>query len=163
MNIIRTTIYLVCSLIGVNATAQMANDTATQQAILQALPAGVSPENATADEIAQAAIIVAFGEGGKMDGPNLSQAEMEANLTQVMVSLGELTRASTFKNAPRFGDDNPPGRFYTKVLNLASSNLDVSSDTYYSTTVQYIIGLTAAMREGQNFLNGAKANAITRK
>jgi hypothetical protein len=80
----------------------------------------------------------------------------------VMVSLGELTRAGTFKSAPRFGDKNPPGRFYTKVLNVASSNLDVASRTYYGTTVQYIIGLTAALRDGQNFLNGAKSNAITR-
>jgi DNA polymerase/3'-5' exonuclease PolX len=91
------------------------------------------------------------------------EGNLEANLTQVMVALGELTRAGKFQNAPRFGDSYPPGRFYTKVLNMASSNPDVSSSTYHALTVQDIMRLTAAMREGMNFLNGAKSNAITRK
>jgi hypothetical protein len=144
------------------AMAQKANDTATQNAILQALPAGVTAEKATADQIAQAAIEVAFNMGKGGEG-NLPQKQQEANLTQVMLSLEELTRAGKFPGAPRFGEKNPPGRFYTRVLNIASSNLDVASDTYYGTTVQYIIGLTAALREGQNRANGATANAITAK
>lgn len=154
-------IILLLSIAGLNANAQVANNQSVQNAILQALPEGVDAAKATADEAAQAALEVAFGSKGNLQAN--TQAEMEANLTQVMVSLGELTRAGTFKNAPRFGDKNPTSRFYTRVLNLASSNLDVASSTYYGTTVQYIIGLTAAMREGQNFLNDAKSNAITRK
>ena len=130
-----------------------ANDTATQQALLDALPEGVSAETATSDQIAQAAIEVAFGKEG----------DVEANVTQVTVALGELTQAGKFKNAPRIGDMNPPGRFYTKVMNLASSNLDVSSSTYYALTVQDMTRLSAAVRRGQNFLNGATANPITRK
>ncbi len=161
MKTFRIILLLILAVTGMSANAQVANQKATQNAIIQTLPEGVSPENATADEIAQAAVEVAFGVDGGREG-NLTQEEMEANLTQVMVSLGELTRAGTFKSAPRFGDKNPPGRFYTKVLNVASSNLDVASRTYYGTTVQYIIGLTAALRDGQNFLNGAKSNAITR-
>jgi hypothetical protein len=153
MKIFRTTLILVLALTGFSANAQVANDVATQNAILAALPEGVTPEKATADEIAQAATELAFS----MEG------NIEANLTQVMVSLGELTRAGKFKNAPRFGDNNPPGRLYLKVLNLASSNLDVASSTYYGLTVQDMTRLTAAMREGMNFLNGAKSNAITRK
>jgi hypothetical protein len=153
MKMLCTATVLVLSLIGFSANAQVANDVTIQNAILAALPEGVTPEAATSDEIAQAATNFAFS----MEG------DREANLKQVMVSLGELTRAGKFKNAPRFGDNNPPGRFYTKVLNLASSNLDVSSSTYYSLTVQDIIRLTAAMREGMNFLNGAKSNAITRQ
>lgn len=162
MKVFRIILLLVFSVIGLEAHAQIANHEATQNAIIQALPEGLSPETATADEIAQAALEVAFGVANGGEG-GLTQEEMQANLTQVMVSLGELTRAGRFKNAPRFGDKNPPGRLYTRVLNVASSNLDVASSTYYGTTVQYIIGLTAAMREGQNFLNGAKSNAITRK
>ena len=153
MKIFRTTLILVLALTGFSTNAQVANDVATQNAILAALPEGVTPEQATADEIAQAATELAFS----MEG------NIEANLTQVMVSLGELTRAGKFKNAPRFGDHNPPGRLYLKVLNLASSNLDVASSTYYGLTVQDMTRLTAAMREGMNFLNGAKSNAITRK
>ena len=144
---------LLLSLLGVSANAQVANDQTTQNAIIAALPAGVTPDKATSDEIAQAATMLVFG----MDG------DLEANLTQVMISLGELTRAGEFKNAPRFGDKNPPGRLYLKVLNLASSNLDVSSSTYYGLTVQDMTRLAAAAREGMNFLNGAKSNAITRK
>lgn len=157
-----TAFILLLSLAAFSVSAQVANDEATHNAILAALPAGVSAANATADEIAQAALDVAFGVANGGEG-GLSQKQMETNLTQVMVSLGEMTRAGMFKSAPRFGDKNPTGRLYTKVLNVASSNLDVASSTYYSTTTQYIIGLTAAMREGQNFLNGAKSNAITRK
>src|SRR5688500_1258317 len=126
MKIFRTTLLLVLALIGLGANAQVANDVTTQNAILAALPEGLTPDKASADEIAQAATDLAFG----MEG------DIEANLKQVMVSLGELTRAGTFKNAPRFGDHNPPGRFYLKVLNLASSNLDVASSTYYGLTVQ---------------------------
>ena len=91
------------------------------------------------------------------------EGDVETNVMQVTVALGELTRAGKFKNAPRIGDKNPPGRFYTKVMNLASSNLDVSSSTYYALTVQDMTRLSAAVRRGQNFLNGAVANPITRK
>jgi hypothetical protein len=130
-----------------------ANDVATQQALIGALPSGVSAETATPDQIAQAAIELAFG----MEG------DVETNVMQVTVALGELTRAGKFKNAPRMGDTSPPNRFYTKVMNLASSNLDVSSSTYYALTVQDMTRLSAAVRRGQNFLNGAVANPITRK
>ena len=153
MNIPCTTMLLVLSLSAFSANAQVAQHEATQNAIVAALPAGVSPDKATSDDIAQAATTLAFG----MEG------NLEANLTQVTVALGELTRAGRFPNAPRFGTNNPPGRFYTKVLNMASSNLDVSSSTYYSLTVQDMTRLAAAVREGMNFLNGAKSNAITRK
>ena len=163
MRVLRSILFLLLALGGAAAAAPVANDTATQNAILAALPEGVSAETATADQIAQAAIQVAFEVDYGETESDLTQEEMQENLTQVMVSLGELTRAGRFKNAPRFGNHNPPGRFYTRVLNVASSNLDVASSTYYGTTVQYIMGLTAAMREGQNFLNGAKSNAITRK
>lgn len=148
-----TTLFLLLCLAGSDADAQVAHDVATRNAIIAALPEGVTPDKASSDEIAQAATILAFG----MEG------DLEANLTQVMVSLGELTREGRFESAPRFGERNPPGRFYTKVLNLASSNLDVSSSTYYGLTVQDITRLTAAMREGMNFLNDAKSNAITRQ
>ena len=146
-------ILFALSLTGFSASAQVANDVSTHNAIINALPDGLMPENATADDIAQGALDLAFG----MDG------ELEANLTQVMVSLGELTRAGTFKSAPRFGDKNPPGRLYTRVLNLASSALDVTYTTYHGVTVQHIMALTAAMRDGQNFLNDAESKAITRK
>jgi len=148
-----TILLLSLSLTGFNASAQIANDEPTHNAIINALPDGLMPENATADEIAQGALDLAF----TMDG------ELESNLTQVMVSLGELTRAGTFKSAPRFGDKNPPARLYTRVLNLASSALDVTYTTYHGVTVQHIMALTAAMRDGQNFLNDAKSQAITRK
>ena len=153
MTIFRTIAFLFLSLIVFSANAQVANDTATQQAIIQALPEGVTAESATADEIAQSALDFVFS----MEG------NRQSNMTQVMVSLGELTRSGTFKNAPRFGDKNPPGRFYNRVLNLASSALDVTYTTYHGVTVQHIMELTAGMREGQNFLNGAKSDAITRK
>jgi len=144
---------LLLSLIGFSANAQVANDTAVQNAIIAGLPEGVTRESATADQLAQAATDLAF----RMEGT------IETNLTQVMVSLEEMTRAGKFPAAPRFGESNPPGRFYTKVLNMASSNPDVASSTYYALTVQDIMRLTAAMREGMNFVNGAKSNAITRK
>jgi hypothetical protein len=153
MNILCVTFSLLLSVIAFGANAQVANDVATQNAIIAALPEGVSAAEATSDQIAQAATDLAFS----MEG------DLQANLTQVMVSLGELTRAGQFKTAPRFGDKNPPGRLYTKVMNMASSNLDVSSSTYYSLTVQDMTRLAAAMRDGTNFLNGAKSNAITRK
>ena len=147
------TLLLTAALTPSALLAQKANDLATQQAILAALPAGVAAEQATADEIAQAATDLVFG----IEGP------LEANITQVMVSLGELAQAGRFKAAPRFGDGNPTGRFYTKIMNLASSNLDVSSSTYYSITVQDMTRLAAAARAGQNFLHGATSNPITRK
>ena len=153
LKFLQLTLLFTFSLIGFSANAQIANDSATQQAILQALPEGVTAETATADEIAQSALDLVFS----MEGVR------QANMTQVMVYLGELTRSGTFKNAPRFGDKNPPARFYTRVLNLASSALDVTYTTYHGVTVQHIMELTAGMREGQNFLNGAKSSAITRK
>ncbi|MFT5320639.1 MAG: hypothetical protein ACI934_000780 [Pseudohongiellaceae bacterium] len=148
-----TILFLSLCLTGFSASAQIANDESTHNAIINALPDGLMPENASADEIAQGALDLAF----TMDG------ELESNLTQVMVSLGELTRAGTFKNAPRFGDKNPAARLYTRVLNMASSALDVTYTTYHGVTVQHIMALTAAMRDGQNFLNGAESKAITRK
>lgn len=156
----RCSIFLVLSLltgsasffIG-SASAQVANDATTQNAILAALPAGMSAEQATVDDIAQAATTLAFTMKGNL----------EANITQVMVSLGELTKAGKFKNAPRYGDNNPTGRFYTKIMNMASSNLDVASKTYYSLTVQDMTRLAAAAHNGMDFLNGAKHTPITRK
>jgi len=136
-----------------SAAAQVANDVATQQAILQALPEGLTTESATADEIALVAIEVTFS----MEG------DRYANLTQVMVSLGELERAGVFINAPRFGSKTPTGRLYAQVLSMASSALDVTYETYHGVTVQHIIALTAAMWDGINFLNEAQSNAITRK
>ena len=153
MNKLGTTLLLALSLVSAGVQAQVANDTATQKAILAALPKGVTAAQATSDQIAQAAADLAFSKEGNL----------EANVTQVMVSLGELMQAGTFKAAPRFGDKNPTGRFYLKVMNIASSNLDVSSSTYYGLTVQDMTRLAAAARAGQNFLNGAKSNAITRK
>lgn len=149
----RTVLTLLAALAAFGANAQVANDTKTQNAIIAALPDGVTADTATPDQIAQAAIELAFG----MEG------DLEANVAQVTVALGELTAAGKFPNAPRRGDNNPPGRFYTKVMNLASSNLDVSSSTYYALTVQDMTRLSAAVRRGQNFLNGATNNAITRK
>lgn len=149
----RTLLLLVLSLTAGSAQAQVANDVAVQNAIIAALPQGLLPEAASADDIAQAATVLAFTMPG----------DLETNLTQVTVSLGELTRAGRFSNAPRVGDRNPPGRFYLKVLNLASSNPDVSSSTYYGLTVQDMTRLAAAVGEGMNFLNGARSNAITRK
>lgn len=133
--------------------AQTANDRATQDAILAALPEGVTAQGATVDQLAQAATELAFSLPGKL----------EDNLTQVTVSLGEMTRAGRFPNAPRYGSNNPTGRFYLKVMNLGSSNLDVSSKTYYGLTVQDMTRLAAAVHEGMNFLNGASSHPITRK
>jgi hypothetical protein len=154
MKSICRTLMLALSFAAFSVQAQKADDVATQNAILAALPKGVTADKATADEIAQAALDLAF---------SADKAKLEASVTQVMVSLGELTRAGKFTNAPRFGEMNPTGRFYTKIMNLASSNLDVSSSTYYGLTVQDMTRLSAAGHEGMNFLNGAKSNAITRK
>jgi hypothetical protein len=154
MKILLNTLLVVFSLAAFGAQAQVANDVATQNAILAALPEGVTPETATADQIAQAATDHAF---------SAEKEKLEASVTQTMVALGELAQAGRFKNAPRFGVNTPTGRFYTKVLNLASSNLDVSSSTYYGLTVQDMTRLAAAARAGMNFLNGATSNAITRK
>lgn len=151
--LIRSTLLLTLGLGALGASAQVANDEATHKAVLAALPKGVTPAEASSEQIAQAAIELAFG----MEG------DLEANVAQVTVALGELTRAGVFKAAPRIGDNTPPGRFYTKVMNLASSNLDVSSSTYYALTVQDMTRLSAAVRRGMNFLNGATSNAITRK
>ena len=153
MNSLRSMLLLFLSLSAFNTQAQVANELAVQNAIIAALPAGITPESASADDIAQAATTLAF----TMEG------NLESNITQVTVSLGELTRAGRFPRAPRFGGGNPVGRLYLKVLNMASSNPDVSSSTYYALTVQDMTRLTAAVREGMNFLNGAKSNAITRK
>ena len=153
MRILKPALTLLLALLAFGAQAQIANDSKTHAALLAALPEGVSAESATSDQIAQAAIELAF----TMEG------ELEANVMQVTIALGELTRAGKFPNAPLRGDNNPPGRFYTKVMNLASSNLDVSSSTYYALTVQDMTRLSAAVRKGQNFLNGASSNPITRK
>ena len=153
MQTFKAVLILLATLTSLGASAQVANDTKTQQAILAALPDGVTAETATPDQIAQAAIELAFG----MEG------DLETNVMQVTIALGELSRAGKFPNAPLRGDNNPPGRFYTKVMNLASSNLDVSSSTYYALTVQDMTRLSAAVRKGQNFLNGATSNPITRK
>jgi hypothetical protein len=153
MKIFSSALFLVLSLVAFSAQAQKANDSATHEAILAALPQGVTAETATADEIAQSVTDLAF----------MMEGDIEPRLTQLMVSLGELQKAGTFKNAPRYGDKSPTGRFYIKVMNLASSNLDVSSSTYYALTVQDMTRLAAAMRAGTNFLNGAQGNAITRK
>jgi len=155
---------LLClPLLALTVQAQVPNDVATRNAILDRLPEGVTAETATADQLAQSVLELALKVNSEGEETKLTQAEMEANLTRIMYTLGEMTRNGEFKNAPRFGDKNPPGRLYTRVLNVASSNLDVASETYYGTTTQFIIGLTAAMREGQNLLNGAQSNAITRK
>ena len=151
--LLRSAAFLFLSMMVLGANAQVANDEATRQAILEALPEGVTAETATADEVAQAALDLVFS----MEG------ERTTNLTQVMVSLEELTREGVFAGAPRFGTKNPPNRLYTRVLSLASSALDVTYTTYYGVTVQHIMELTAAMREGQNFVNGAQSNAITRR
>lgn len=103
-------------------------------------------------DLGQAATDLAFA----MEG------DIEENLSKVMVALGEMSRAGLFANAARHGEYSPEGRFYTKVMNLASSNLDVVSTTYYSITVQDMTRLAAALREGSNILNGARSNAITR-
>lgn len=144
---------LLLALAAATAEAQVAGDRELQQAILAALPQDVTPASASADVIAQAATTLAFTRDG----------DLEDNLTRVTVALGELTRAGSFPAAPRFGDGNPVGRLYLKVLNLASSNPDVSSSTYYGLTVQDMTRLAAAVRAGQNVLNGATSNAITRK
>ena len=149
----RCLLVFLLALLACSTQAQVASDPAVQNAIIAALPEGLAPAAAGADDIAQAATNLAFS----MDG------ELESNLTRVTVALGELTRAGRFPQAPRFGDGNPVGRFYLKVLNLASSNPDVSSSTYYGLTVQDMTRLAAAVREGQNLLNGASSNAITRK
>jgi len=149
----RVLFFLLIFCCSCSAAAQVANNVAIQQAILQALPEGVTTESATADEIALAAIEVTFS----MEG------DRYVNLTQVMVSLGELEKTSVFKNAPRFGTKTPTGRLYSRVLSLASSALDVTYETYHGVTVQHIIALTAAMWDGINFLNDAQSNAITRK
>ena len=162
MNTRRLFLLLLC-LVPLGTVAQWRNHQPTYDAILAHLPEGVTAQTATADQIGQAALELALGVNSAGEETALTQTEMQDNLTQVMLSLVEMTRAGMFPAAPRFGDDNPPGRLYLRVLNVASSNLDVASSTYYGTTTQYIIGLTAAMREGQNLANNASSNAITRK
>lgn len=146
-------------LLALNAQAQVANDRATRQAIISALPAGVTAKTATADQIAQACIDLVFS----LEVEVGVKGDRDTKVTQIMVSLEELTREGTFENAPRFGHRNPPGRFYDRMLSLASSALDVTYTTYHGVTVQHIMALTAAMRKGQNFVNGAQSQAITRK
>lgn len=162
MTCVRYCLLLFCVLVPTGVYAQM-DDAQTRSAILARLPDGVSAATATADQVGQAALELALGVNGAGEESKLTQAEMQDNLTRVMRVLVDMTREGMFRNAPRFGEDNPPGRFYLRVLNVASSNLDVASSTYYGTTTQYIIGLTAAMREGQNLANNASSNAITRK
>ena len=58
---------------------------------------------------------------------------------------------------------DPTARFYLKVMNMASSNLDVSSKTYYGLSTLDLTRIAAAARAGQNTLNGATSEAITRK
>jgi hypothetical protein len=48
-------------------------------------------------------------------------------------------------------------------MNMASSNLDVSSKTYYGLSTLDQTRIAAAARAGQNTLNGAHSDAITRK
>lgn len=156
MTVFRPFLILLLALACTDAGAQDATDKALQDAILAALPDGVGPEAASADQVARAALDVLFSVEANMQ-------EREDRARGIMVALGELTRAGTFESAPRYGSNNPPARFFSKVLNLASSALDVTYTTYHGVTVQHIIGLTAAMREGQNILNGASSNAITRK
>ncbi|HTR00404.1 MAG TPA: ankyrin repeat domain-containing protein [Candidatus Acidoferrum sp.] len=136
-----------------STSVQVVADLAIPDAIVAALPVGLTPQQATADQIAQAATNLAFNLKGNL----------ESNITQVMVALGEMTRAGKFSNAQRFGDNNPQGRFYLKVMNMASSNLDVSSKTYYGLTVLDLTRIAAAAHEGMNIVNGARSNAITRK
>jgi len=162
MTMLRICFFLLSTMVAVGATAQL-SDSEIRSAILGRLPAGISAETATADQVGQAALELALGVNGEGEKNRLTQAEMQKNLTRVMKVLVEMTREGMFSNAPRYGDDNPPGRLYLRVLNVASSNLDVASDTYFGTTNQYIIGLTAAMREGQNLANNATTSAITRK
>jgi hypothetical protein len=162
MVMLRVSCCLLLSLCSLGALAQL-SDNEIRVAIIERLPDGITAETATADQVGQAALELALGVNGKGEEADLTQAEMQGNLTRVMKTLVEMTREGMFANAPRYGDDNPPGRLYLRVLNVASSNLDVASDTYFGTTNQYIIGLAAAMREGQNLANNATANAITRK
>lgn len=123
---------------GGHVYAQTANDESTQNAIIAAIPDGLAPETASADDIALAARTVAFN----MEG------DLNTNLTQVMVSLGELTREGVFTSAPRSGNKSPTLRFYNSVLNLTSS-------TNMGVTPQYITGTTDALVKGMNFLNAA--------
>ncbi|MDY6981771.1 MAG: hypothetical protein SV422_01650, partial [Pseudomonadota bacterium] len=55
---------LAASFVAAGAQAQVANDTKTQNALIAALPKGVTAETATPDQIAQAAIELAFGMEG---------------------------------------------------------------------------------------------------
>jgi ankyrin repeat protein len=128
-------------------------DTVTADAIAALLPSGVTVGTATADQIAQAAATLAFNAKGNL----------ESNIAQTMVVLGEMTRQGKIPNAPRYGDGTSTGRFYLKVMNMASSNLDVSSKTYYGLSTLDLTRIAAAARAGQNALNGARSDAITRK
>jgi hypothetical protein len=139
------TLLLLLSSLSALSMAQVANHAVTQNAIIAALPTDVSAADASSDQIAFAAKTLAFA----------MQGDLETNLKQVMVSLGELTRAGKFPAAPRYGDKSPPHRFYTVVLNVAASN-------YHGLNVQDMIRLTAAMRSGIDFLNEAESNPITR-
>ncbi len=139
---IQTVFFLLLAFTAFAATAQIANDSNTQDAILAAIPNDLTSANASADDIATAARTVAF----TMEG------ELNSNLTQVMVSLGELTRQGVFESAPRSGRLSPTLRFYNSVLNLSSA-------TNAGVTPQYITGVTQAMTDGMNFLNGAEISA----
>jgi ankyrin repeat protein len=128
-------------------------DRVTADAITALLQSDANASTATADQIAQAAATLAFNAKGNL----------ERNITQTMVVLGEMAREGKFPNAPRYGDNTPAGRFYLKVMNMASSNLDVSSKTYYGLSTLDQTRIAAAARAGQNTLNGAQSDAITRK
>jgi ankyrin repeat protein len=128
-------------------------DAVTADAIIALLPSDVTVNTATGDQIAQAAVTLAFNMKGNL----------ESNISQTMVVLGEMTREGKAQAAPRYGDNTPAGRFYLKVMNMASSNLDVSSKTYYGLSTLDLTRIAAAARAGQNALNGARSDAITRK
>lgn len=128
-------------------------DSVTPEAITALLPSVVTASTASVDQIAQAATTLAFNAKGNL----------ETNITRTMVVLGEMTREGKFPKAPRYGEGAPTARFYLKVMNMASSNLDVSSKTYYGLSTLDLTRVAAAARAGQNVLNGAHSDAITRK
>ena len=131
----------------------VSGDRVTADAITALLQSDATAGTATADQIAQVAATLAFNAKG----------DLESNITQTMVVLGEMAREGKFPNALRYGDNTPAGRFYLKVINMASSNLDVSSKTYYGLSPLDLTRIAAAARAGQNTLNGAQSDAITRK
>lgn len=124
---------------GMNANAQVLNDEAIQDKIIQALPPNISAKQANVDEIARAARTVVFG----MEG------ELLKNVSQVMISLGELSQANTFSPAT-FEQGSPTERFYNSMINLASLR-------YEGLTTLDITPLSKAMIEGMDYLNNAES------